>query len=328
MPSNGPSDRHLAIAKRRGLVVAIALASFASLFLMDWFVRLLMHDIDRRSGGIWASAFVVSPGAGGVAAVVAASIGAVTISRQLRHNKRVEQDRSWWQGFEWATNRALPVDGSHERLPYALSINMLTPLSTSASNDVQREACSGFVDHLLTLRSGEETITEQPAAAPGHSTETSKGYRSGQARALRAYVAANQGGAGRSSKAESLLYELNVLDAAEHAVATRGGTFIRPYFLRSRNGSTERFDGLASIGKGRAVILVNPDEVSYKRVRALENESGLDLGDGSLAVVLVIQKRSAARLDLGSSPPPLIVTWDDDADNESLVNAFAKLGEV
>ncbi|MGG7507507.1 hypothetical protein [Plantibacter sp. YIM 135249] len=113
---------------------------------------LALCAIDARLDEIanWVSTFVTSPGAAGVAAVYAALIGTTAIRHQLVHNKHVEQGASWWKSFEWVTERAIPADG-RPGLPYSVSLDMLFPLTETATSSVQERACGGFVDHLTML---------------------------------------------------------------------------------------------------------------------------------------------------------------------------------
>lgn len=58
----------------------------------------------------------------------------------------------------------------------SLSINMMSPLTISATNDVQRLACAGFVDHLVDLKqdvSGSYLAQDEDnVVAPAHVATT------------------------------------------------------------------------------------------------------------------------------------------------------------
>lgn len=118
----------------------------------------LLIDRAREAGWHYAfGRFATSPGAGGVAAVMAAIIAATAVGLQLRHNKKVEEERSWWERFEWVTTRAVPAEDEHTALPYDLSLDILTSLAARTTDDTQGRACGGFVNYLVDLKNVPDT---------------------------------------------------------------------------------------------------------------------------------------------------------------------------
>lgn len=64
-----------------------------------------------------------------IAAVIAAVIGAWSLNRQLTHTKRRAEDETWWEQFEWVTDRIVSPDEDEtekakkakDRLPSSLA---------------------------------------------------------------------------------------------------------------------------------------------------------------------------------------------------------------
>lgn len=126
----------------------------------------LLTDRAREAGWHYAfGRFATSPGAGGVAAVMAAIIAATAVGLQLRHNKKVEAERSWWERFEWVTTRAVPAEDEHTALPYDLSLDILTSLAERTTDDTQGRACGGFVNHLVDLKNVPDTDVAEDDSA-------------------------------------------------------------------------------------------------------------------------------------------------------------------
>lgn len=209
---------------------------------------LFATGVDQAGAAGWVERFSTSPGAAGVAAVVAAGIGFWAIARQLRHNKGVERDAAWWKSFEWVTDRALPRDEA-DRLPYLVAVDMLAPLVDSASNATQERICGAFLDHLATLgtvvEAAEMTEPSTPTSPPSddgteHADDppsplvtrirklpnTFVSYRYDDLNEVRArstlenYAKLTADGAGRSLAVEAQLYNLQVTEAVSRISGT------------------------------------------------------------------------------------------------------------
>jgi protein-tyrosine-phosphatase len=89
-----------------------------------------------------------------VFAVVAASIGAVQLSKQLSHTKEKAANEAWWQQFEWVTDRVIAPAGQKSeadssRLPTSLAFDLMTSLSKVARAPFQKDAVGGILEHYL-----------------------------------------------------------------------------------------------------------------------------------------------------------------------------------
>jgi hypothetical protein len=114
---------------------------------------------------------ITSPAIAGIFAVVAASIGAVQLSKQLAHTKEKAADEAWWQQFEWVTDRiiAQPGQKSEEdspKLPASLAFDLITSLSTVARAKFQKDVVGGILGHYLKdfAKEGLEDLEETKAS--------------------------------------------------------------------------------------------------------------------------------------------------------------------
>lgn len=222
---------------------------------------LFLTGVDQVGAAAWVERFSTSPGAAGVAAVVASAIGFWALARQLHHNKGVELDAAWWKSFEWVADRALPNDKS-DGLPYLVAVDMLAPLVKSANNATQERICGAFLDHLAELdtrtsteespgrfepaipESTEDSPTTPPQApeSPADSTETlrirlrpqpftwlkshydhERGDRA--LSTLENYAQLSSASSGRSYAVEAQLYSLRVVEAVRRVVKDAFMTF-------------------------------------------------------------------------------------------------------
>lgn len=96
---------------------------------------------------------VTSPAMAGAFAVIAASIGAWQLSKQLAHTKEKAADEAWWQQFEWVTDRIISPGQKGEMdnsgLPSSLAFDLMTSLSTVARAPFQKDAVGGILSHYV-----------------------------------------------------------------------------------------------------------------------------------------------------------------------------------
>jgi hypothetical protein len=97
--------------------------------------------------------FITSPAIAGVFAVIAASIGARQLSKQLSHTKKKAADEAWWQQFEWVTDRIISPEEADKKnsptLPTSLAFDLMTALADIAEGGFQESAVGGILDHYL-----------------------------------------------------------------------------------------------------------------------------------------------------------------------------------
>lgn len=101
----------------------------------------------------FAAVFVTSPAFAGVFAVIAATIGARQLAKQLLHTKKKAADEAWWQQFEWVTDRIITPnkDGktSSSLLPMSLAFDLIGSLTAIADGPFQKDAAEGITNHYL-----------------------------------------------------------------------------------------------------------------------------------------------------------------------------------
>jgi hypothetical protein len=123
---------------------------------------------------------ITSPAIAGVFAVVAASIGALQLSKQLSHTKEKAADEAWWQQFEWVTDRVIAPAGQKSeadssRLPMSLAFDLMTSLSKVARAPFQKDAVGGILEYYVKdlpneePEDSDETETRNPSGSPAES---------------------------------------------------------------------------------------------------------------------------------------------------------------
>lgn len=146
----------------RQLILGFGLILVA-LFIADVLARLVFARIMEQGWNAAAvvTEFATSPGAAGLAAVLAAGLGFYAVHRQLKHSKQVEANRSWWETFEWAADRAIPPESKYKALPARASIEILKNLTNrelrgaglsgaaAKSWESRQNACDSLVTILL-----------------------------------------------------------------------------------------------------------------------------------------------------------------------------------
>lgn len=192
-------------------LVTWAILLIVGAYLVDLCVRIAIHRAGLDTLGAWWGRFLISPAVGGLAALVAAIIGASMLWKQLQHTKEKDFDSAWWEKFEWTTDRAYPSVQTEQAIPHGLATTILQTLADTATDDLQRLACGGFMDHLYELER-----KQQVSAAPGSAdsaAQTTVIDGSSENDALASYVKATKNTPARSVVAEALLYERQVIEA-------------------------------------------------------------------------------------------------------------------
>lgn len=193
----------------------------------------LALDRDQRAPiSEWIPHFLTSPGVGGIGALVAAGIAYFGISKQVRaasrsleHQRAAEENRSWWERFEWASARAVPSKSDEKPLPYNAILSTLSELADSSRDDVQKLAVRAIMD---TAQDDSPQEADDATASKGRPEDDSA-----RLRALQLYSNATRNTAAHSPVVEGQIYELEVLQALREIPSIQ---FIEP--SRSLSGST------------------------------------------------------------------------------------------
>lgn len=313
------------------------LASIALAVLIAW---LTLHDLTLDAAAIGWRRFFISPGMAGLAAVIAATIAALTVGRQLRQSRTAESRKAWWQTFEWVTDRVLPRDGEAV-FDKAWGVSLLGKLGDDKSADENQEkARASTVAHLVTKMNLEEqrlaaeldtATTYQsldihsatPSELAGSLTEensTTSIGRSGrntseeQLTDLRAknldavtrYNQANRGTDGMSVEAEAYEIKNRAMDAVDRIKRDAAWGFrSTPQVGSSRFDSLLRKDGTAVAIE---IIQVRDQTSIAKRLERLQRITR-DLGVGLVLIVAhASSEHSIGALSLDDSTQVVVVS--------------------
>lgn len=290
--------------------------------LFDALVRLGTVFVDNPSRTDWLEKFFLSPGAGGLAAVLAATIGALALNRQLDHSKRTEREKSWWQSFEWVAARAVPANKEDIPLPRATSIDVLTSLTTWVSSETQSKACQGLLDELLepTNTARQEDEKRTPTAVDASEPEEDATLDRINAAVAR-YVETTAGTPAQSAIARAVLYEAAVLFALSEVPLKEGETFRREGHIRTpASRPTPAPDALFESASARLVVEVKAwtNPVALNRIR--ETAKLKDRYPGHKIMVI-------SPLDIGAAVQTAIpegirfLPWKNEEDTSNLIEA-------
>lgn len=187
--------------------------------------------------------FATSPAMAGLAAVLAASIGARALKNQLdhaqseaRHARRRDAEASWWKKFEWVTDRILPKDkDKQEKLDSELALSLATSLQKMSTANFQKVAVDGVIQHYL--------LPKHPSF-PQESKDGTKASGPDPA-SIRAYIEASDQTGSRASSA----FLKNFLYVSEVTSALKAQSI----------ALVDRFDPIA--GTAVAAVRIDPDAI-------------------------------------------------------------------
>lgn len=237
---NQKTANHSRLQVSRSTLVWAMIGTAAVVGIATWAVTVAVARPHTWGIGAWISDFAKSSGLAGVLAVVAALIAFLGLNLQLSHQRRAESNRAWWERFQWASSRALPVDPKHEVFPYNAILRTFEALHESATDIVQQGAIGAVMEiasarnegHVTTTTSqaadaalggevADEVVTADPAAGSGAFLQSVYADLS----ALRSYVAATAGTPADSPQTRARLLESQV-GAALHdsGIPMRPGT--------------------------------------------------------------------------------------------------------
>ncbi|MDR6166182.1 hypothetical protein QE367_000386 [Microbacterium paludicola] len=295
------------------LIVALCIVSGAA----GAYLALALATADLANWGLWARDFAKSPGAAAFAALIAAAIAFAGISRQvsvsrsaLEHQREAASTARWWETFEWASSRALPIGEKDLPLPDSVTISTLQSLSQTTATDVQKVACAGVIDVLTSrlVSMSNESEDADEVAEPGASAAFD---------ALASYVQASDGTSAASPRAEAAVYERTVLQALKSL-----STDIR-VFREPRAGDT-RTDAVVELGDAKVAV-----EVTFARtplvVRARARSAAQQRRhNGAIPVVLVSRFSSPFTPDEEAELRVVVAQWNTPEDNETLLGALRR----
>ena len=227
-PLNGAAEAGRMVAPRPLRIRTTVLTLILGLYLVH--LLLLWKPLDRWIA--FGEDFATSPSMAGIAAVIAATIGSRALKRQLDHTRaeatrtrRKDAEASWWEKFEWVTDRILPKDEGQKMLEKPLALALSTSLLKMSTADFQREAVRGVIDHYLSPDKENKPhgtgVTSETTSMPTNDPKSDFVY------ALQEYVKAARdtpGGSGVASGVlKDTLYEIQVKEALSSLLSFADG---------------------------------------------------------------------------------------------------------
>ncbi|MCT1998241.1 hypothetical protein M3C58_08550 [Brachybacterium muris] len=139
--------------------VASLLVGFAAGVVLAWLL-----DLPQSPGAVssFLHDFALSPGVGGAAAVVAATIAFIAASQSRRESKRAATVAQWWENARWATNmllgspRAPEPDGWWKNLRSRRPPQPAQPYGWDELTDSDAQAALTALSHLAETAPDEE----------------------------------------------------------------------------------------------------------------------------------------------------------------------------
>lgn len=166
--------------------IALSMILFCVLLLLTLLLyRFLAGWLSQKMTWEGFEKFATSPFATAVGAIGAASIAGTAVVLTLRQNKHVEASKTWWETFEWAAERAIPLKAENKALPYGTALDILSPLMDDdfggrrfgrrarKSWALRKQACGSIVKLLNEpFREPESGTTDPATAAPATTVPT------------------------------------------------------------------------------------------------------------------------------------------------------------
>jgi hypothetical protein len=263
----------------------VTLRAYVVVFVLAITCQSFLLFLVWGTGQDWVSfsgRFATSPAMAGLFAVLAAYIGARSLNKQLVHTKEKAADESWWQQFEWVTDRIISTGAKDEkdepRLPLSLAFDLMTSLSKTARAPFQKDAVGGILEHYLR-----DSQKQQEGSPEEGEAETSEGLNidAASANSLRNLIAVLPKEASSSASARRVLhayergpgYEEAVLKALRHQYATIDSD-LEPGF---------RSDALVAVG---------PEKLAVEVKLSLRQPSHFEKAARQLASVVEREKAS------------------------------------
>jgi hypothetical protein len=126
----------------------------------------------------------------------------------LEHDRHIGRDEAWWKSFEWASERAVGLNGAQPTFPWQLAIHTFQALKNSTDDSVKLAACGGVMELAGSLNSKFQSATREETA-DGSVPESTVELR----QALSTWSATSKGTAAASPVVDARLYELEVGEA-------------------------------------------------------------------------------------------------------------------
>ena len=266
--------------------------------------------------------FATSSGMAGLAAVIAALIAAVNISRQIGQARQAEIRQNWWTNFKWAADKAAPSGEAARALPISASISTMNSLQKGTDDPLQKAACGTIVDLLAKL---------------SESQSTSGNSDPGRFQALREYIAASKDTPAASVGAVRAIYKRDLLNQLEHIAVRRSFGYAEDVALPSKK---KRHAPQFQVGSGmvdadirnknkRVLVKVRwwdsvPSAATLER-RIQVVAARISQADSSASILIIVPFDLPDGVSSDPSRGVRIVTWIESGGYTMLENAIDQL---
>ncbi|WHP19290.1 hypothetical protein [Cellulomonas sp. ES6] len=139
-------------AGKRAAIWGAIVLGLGLLVLYGWAEQADPKEDAWRAVLRWVDSFVQSPGLGGLAAVVAASVALGQWRRQERAELKIRRDQQWWDVFKLI----YPSSHIHSGPPTAEERQLVDTLADQADTEVQTAAAEALIGDLERRDRGAE----------------------------------------------------------------------------------------------------------------------------------------------------------------------------
>lgn len=257
---------------------------------------------------LWFWDFLISPGFGGLSAVMAAIIAAIVASRRDRHHKEAAARQAWWGTLTWIYDRTVVGSGDRRPLSPAVVVGVLQALDTQITEASRRGGTWAAEAHAVAA------LVEEYRGLPELQAYSAPLDALGEDLASRGFPSVHLGRSFREMALDEIVCVLE--EAADKTIRCE----------RAKDG------GSLDVSQGSSRV----------RVRAVYSESEFPSGlNDTLAIapqviervpspVIVITNRLIPRYleDLLASTNLAYIDWGDDNKFAKLQAAFLRFGIV
>lgn len=277
--------------------------------------------------GVWLRDFAKSPGLAACAALVAAIIAYQGISKQvavaqlsLDNQEMAKRSDTWWEMFEWASNRAFPPDKSAQPLPASVTVSTLTELVSEATTKAQRVACKSVVD---TLTRNVEAKPENPFKDP-HNSKFDISF----ANSLQTYIDVSQNSEAASPAAASTLQKIvdaeNYLQSILNALSTieHNETDIMVSSISRTRSIDDGVDAVVKVGGQPVSIIIKFSSAALLSKQTLLKQLRPFYNLGTTPCLVVTSSAFPLLVPELREMRAHVTQWQTESDNPALLRAL------
>lgn len=240
--------------------------------------------------------------------------------RSLENQEKSKRSDTWWEMFEWASNRAFPPDKNAQPLPASVTLSTLTELVADATTKAQKVACKSVVDTLTQNVEAEPVIQSRDPHNPKFDVSF--------ANSLKTYIDVSRNSEAESPAAAHTFqrivdaenYERRILNALSTLEDNETDITLNP--INAAPGVDDGVDAVVNIGGQPVSVIIKHSSAALlskqsllKQVRPLNNWGGTPcLVVTSSAFPLLVPELREMRAR--------VTQWRTESDNPALLRAL------